>query len=123
MGRAVRHRRGEWRMNRCASVRLAATAAAVALASVAAVPHEAARRLALSHADSLTAVLDTMAPSALRFAEAQLHRTADALDPLDGYPRVTGSDGGWRTTSAREWTSGFFPGELWYMYQRTGDPY
>lgn len=116
------------------SRRLALTASTIGAVAFAAMPHDAVRPAPLSgHAapgagsrrgvDSLAAVLDTMAPSALRYAESQLRRTADALDPLDGYPRVTASDGSWRTTSEREWTSGFFPGELWYMYQLTGDAY
>lgn len=111
-------------MNARAGARLTATAVAVAIAAIistAAVPHDPPA--VVTRADSLAGVLDTMAPSALRYAEAQLRRTADALDPLDGYPRVTGPDGAWRTTSARDWTSGFFPGELWYAYQLTGDPY
>lgn len=110
-------------MNHRASARLAVTIAAVSAVAIAAAPHEKPVRPGRVVADSLGAVLDTAAPSALRYAEAQLRRTADDLDPVDGYPRVTAKDGSWRTTSARDWTSGFFPGELWYMYQLTGDAY
>ena len=67
--------------------------------------------------------LDSLAEHALRYGEAQLRRTADALDPKNGWPRSTQPDGRWSQRSATTWTSGFFPGSLWYMYERTGDPY
>jgi len=40
---------------------------------------------------------------------------------VDAYPSITNSSGVWSTTSASSWTSGFFPGQLWQMYARTGD--
>ena len=40
--------------------------------------------------------------------------------------RLGGDSGTWTTTSrssgSRGWTSGFFPGELWLLYQATGSP-
>ncbi len=44
-----------------------------------------------------------------------------SLDPKDGYPRFTKPDGTWETRAANQWTSGFFAGSLWYMYQLTRD--
>lgn len=36
-------------------------------------------------------------------------------------PRTLNADGSLRLSSARDWTSGFFPGELWFMYEYTRD--
>ena len=35
------------------------------------------------------------------------------------YPRSTKPDGSLVETPAEDWTSGFFPGCLWYMYRLT----
>ncbi|MDR2040568.1 MAG: glycoside hydrolase family 88 protein [Bacteroidales bacterium] len=36
-------------------------------------------------------------------------------------PRTIEPDGKLRLVISRDWTSGFYPGELWYMYEYTGD--
>jgi len=36
-------------------------------------------------------------------------------------PRTINKDGSLRVVSAGDWTSGFYPGVLWYMYELTGD--
>src|SRR5205085_6678004 len=54
-------------------------------------------------------------------AVGQLRRAATSLDPANGYPRLTKPDGNWAQQSATQWTSGFFAGTLWYMYQGTRD--
>ncbi len=38
-------------------------------------------------------------------------------------PRNIEPDGSLRLVASGDWTSGFFPGELWYMYEYTGDDY
>lgn len=38
-------------------------------------------------------------------------------------PRNIQSDGSLRLVRARDWCSGFFPGELWYMYEYTKDDF
>lgn len=38
-------------------------------------------------------------------------------------PRSTGKDGKMTLVHPHDWTSGFFPGELWMMYEFTNDPY
>lgn len=38
-------------------------------------------------------------------------------------PRNIQPDGSLRLVASRDWTSGFFPGELWYMYEYTKDNY
>ena len=69
--------------------------------------------------------------SDLSFIEAQVTKTLNSLgsSPAPGNPRypVSGGDSGtWTTTSPQDgavgWTSGFFPGQLWLLYQATGSP-
>jgi unsaturated chondroitin disaccharide hydrolase len=55
------------------------------------------------------------------FAAQQIDRTAKSI-PIDRYLRQTTSTGTWETTGASAWTSGFFPGVLWLMFERTGNP-
>ncbi|WP_375446750.1 glycoside hydrolase family 88 protein [uncultured Fibrella sp.] len=35
-------------------------------------------------------------------------------------PRTLTAEGALQAVAARDWTSGFFPGELWYLYEYTG---
>jgi unsaturated chondroitin disaccharide hydrolase len=63
--------------------------------------------------------------SDLTFIEQQVTKTLNSLgSPASGYPVYGGNTGTWTTTSpsdgAMGWTSGFFPGELWLLYQATG---
>ena len=37
-------------------------------------------------------------------------------------PRTINEDGSFRVVAGHDWTSGFYPGVLWYMYELTGDP-
>lgn len=37
------------------------------------------------------------------------------------YPRTMNDKGELRTTGMYDWTPGFFPGSLWYLYELTGD--
>lgn len=67
--------------------------------------------------------LDRLAVDALQFAETQYLRTASTLDPArDGYPRSTEPDDTWDTVRIGDWTSGFFPGTLWYLYEHSENP-
>jgi unsaturated chondroitin disaccharide hydrolase len=43
-------------------------------------------------------------------------------DKPDQLPRTINADGSLKTESSRWWTSGFFPGSLWYLYEYTGKP-
>ena len=38
-------------------------------------------------------------------------------------PRTIEDNGALRLVASRDWTSGFFPGELWYMYEYTQDDF
>jgi len=81
--------------------------------------------LALSAAPPRRAAAEDALDAAVRhdwdFAAQQLDKTARAI-AIDRYPSQTSSTGAWSTTGPSSWTSGFFPGELWLMYERTGDP-
>ncbi len=54
-------------------------------------------------------------------AERHLARTARTLEPGTYPGRTPGSRGPWLTTSAKSWTSGFFPASLWLMSELTGE--
>lgn len=67
--------------------------------------------------------LDSAVVRAIGHARERLARAADSLDPARGFPRYTeGRDGAWVQLPVTQWTSGFFPGSLWYLYELTGDP-
>ncbi len=59
--------------------------------------------------------------SNVEFAEAQLENALKAI-PEDGrLPRSIKKDGQIGTVGIYDWTSGFFPGSLWYMYELSGN--
>ncbi len=60
---------------------------------------------------------------AIEQAGKKLERTASSLAP-GTYPKASTEEGTWTTESLENsvgWTTGFFPGCLWYMYELTGD--
>jgi unsaturated chondroitin disaccharide hydrolase len=54
------------------------------------------------------------------FAAEQLEAAVESI-ATNRYPSSTTPSGAWSTTDAAAWTSGFFPGSLWLLYDRTGD--
>jgi unsaturated chondroitin disaccharide hydrolase len=63
----------------------------------------------------------------LSFIETQVTKTLTSLgSPASGYPVSGGDSGTWTTTipssAGQGWTTGFFPGQLWLLYQATGSP-
>ncbi len=56
-----------------------------------------------------------------QFAALQLSNTVVQLNNTNLYPRSTQTNGSWNTVNDTDWTSGFFPGCLWYLYEQTGD--
>ena len=38
-------------------------------------------------------------------------------------PRTVKADGSLSLIAPRDWTSGFFPGTMWYLYEESGDPF
>jgi hypothetical protein len=65
--------------------------------------------------------LDSLLKHSRQFAEQQLVNTVKEVGDPTRYPRSTLIDGTWKTTGRSDWTSGFFPGALWYMYKETRD--
>ena len=66
--------------------------------------------------------LDALVANDLQYAAQQLQR-GTSVTPVARYPYETPSPSGpWTTSDRGWWTSGFFPGSLWLMYQATGDP-
>src|SRR5687767_13670443 len=57
----------------------------------------------------------------LEFAARQIDLATRSISTTH-YPNTTNSSGDWSTTGAGDWTSGFFPGCLWLMYDWSGDP-
>ncbi|NDV78167.1 glycoside hydrolase family 88 protein [Dysgonomonas sp. 511] len=57
------------------------------------------------------------------FAVAQTQMMLDSVGQPTGknYPRTLNAEGKLVTTGMYDWTPGFFPGSLWYLYELTGD--
>jgi unsaturated chondroitin disaccharide hydrolase len=54
-------------------------------------------------------------------AESQAERMIQTLtNPRTPLPRSVQDDGQLKTVKTADWTSGFFPGSLWYLYEATG---
>lgn len=49
-----------------------------------------------------------------------LIKQIDTISPLLN-PRSLNKDGTYRMAYKQDWTSGFFPGSLWYLYEQTND--
>ena len=50
-------------------------------------------------------------------AEQQYTAMLKALPEPTAYPRTTDNNGKLRTTPLNDWTEGFYPGSLWYIYE------
>ena len=57
------------------------------------------------------------------FSVAEKHLTAQlaAIPEPTSYPRTIGKDGKLKVTRKKDWTEGFYPGCLWYVYEYTQD--
>jgi unsaturated chondroitin disaccharide hydrolase len=53
------------------------------------------------------------------FISEQMENTLKAENDPNKIPRTTNSDGSLKTVGIYSWTSGFFAGNLWYMYELT----
>ena len=61
-----------------------------------------------------------IAQESLEMANQQLLLSIESLGDTDQNPR-TAENGVLRQVKSRDWTSGFYPGCLWYIYEYTGD--
>jgi unsaturated chondroitin disaccharide hydrolase len=66
---------------------------------------------------------ETNVNETLAFAAARFRATADAIPDTTLFPRSAGNDRTWHLVEKDDWTSGFFPGCLWLIYEATNDPY
>jgi rhamnogalacturonyl hydrolase YesR len=55
------------------------------------------------------------------FAQEQLSLALDAIGDSHLNPRSTNEDGSLHLVKSGDWTSGFFPGNLWMIYEYSGD--
>ena len=62
---------------------------------------------------------DRLAQSLAR-ADQQLSAQLETVTDSTQFPRTT-KDGRLVTTRRNDWTEGFYPGCLWYMYELTGE--
>ncbi|MCU0429203.1 MAG: glycoside hydrolase family 88 protein [Cytophagaceae bacterium] len=69
----------------------------------------------------LFAQQEDWADNALRSSWQQYQRTAFLPPHADSIPRSSNQDGSKRLVSYMDWTSGFYPGSLWYLYEYTKD--
>jgi hypothetical protein len=53
--------------------------------------------------------------------ESQLWSSASSLTDTLRFPRTTSPDGKLKTVPSNDWTSAFYAGNLWYLYDRTKD--
>jgi hypothetical protein len=60
------------------------------------------------------------AKEALRFAAEQYSQMMQQA-PYAKFPRTTNEQGELKTTGSGSWTSGFYPGICWYLYEYTGN--
>lgn len=58
---------------------------------------------------------------AFKNAQAHFSNALNTYTDLDKIPRSIHNDGSVRFDTPTKWTSGFFPGSLWYLYEYTKD--
>jgi len=56
-----------------------------------------------------------------KLADEQMRNMLTSVSGSDKLPRSVFPDGTLDTIGVKDWTSGFFPGVLWYMYEYTND--
>ena len=61
-----------------------------------------------------------IARESLDVAARQLAQSIDKLGNSNENPRTI-QDDALRTVRPRDWTSGFYPGCMWYLFEHTGD--
>jgi rhamnogalacturonyl hydrolase YesR len=59
----------------------------------------------------------------MSLANKQYKNMLDVSQDLSLYPRTQAKDGSLKYVEIKDWTGGFWPGNLWYMYELTNDNY
>ncbi len=58
----------------------------------------------------------------LQYCVKQAEKTISGLNNFDSIPRsITQANTKWKMVNYHDWTSGFWPGILWYLFEYTGD--
>jgi unsaturated chondroitin disaccharide hydrolase len=65
----------------------------------------------------------TLVNNVFKTAVIQYTGMLKAAKDLSFYPRTTNTDGTLKFVSIKDWTGGFWPGSLWYMYEFTKDDF
>ncbi len=60
-------------------------------------------------------------PDLKQFIQDQYSNILEVSDDLSAIPRRIDENGALVSTGIYDWTSGFFAGSLWYIYELTGD--
>lgn len=68
---------------------------------------------------SCTAQKTKFVDTNLKFAESQTQGMLKVATDVTRFPRSTANDGTLKLTNMYDWTSGFFAGNLWYLYEFT----
>ncbi|MEI8086070.1 MAG: glycoside hydrolase family 88 protein [Paludibacter sp.] len=66
---------------------------------------------------SCTAQKTQFVESNFKFAESQTNGMLKIANDVTRFPRTTSNDGRLKLTNMYDWTSGFFSGNLWYLYE------
>ncbi|MGF7139444.1 glycoside hydrolase family 88 protein [Roseimarinus sediminis] len=67
--------------------------------------------------------IDNLVKNNLEFSEKQLSQMLEWLDNTTLSPGSVEEDGSTKLVKPGDWTSGFFPGSLWMMYEYTREPH
>ncbi len=65
--------------------------------------------------------LDSLVGHARIYSLHQLQRSSALMNDSPLYVRSTTPDGHWKPVASSDWTSGFYPGCLWKIYELTND--
>lgn len=65
--------------------------------------------------------MKTLVKENLDFAQKQYSKMLETLPEANMYPKTTKEDGSLEINKSDWWTSGFFPGSLWYLYEYTNN--
>lgn len=65
--------------------------------------------------------LDKLVADSFAIAQKQFSGAITSHTDTDRFPRSSKPDGSLNAVRSDDWTSGFFPGNLWYMYDYTKD--
>lgn len=75
--------------------------------------------LLISAGISIYAVSNDMVKADFKVAENQYEQLINSSADYTIFPRTTNPDGTLLAVKYKDWTSGFFPGSLWYIYENS----